>query len=1477
MGDTEKKTLRFAGRDIDQSEFVRRAQAKVNEWMDYQGLKGDQRSDFMRQFNDQLAGITNGQYTINDSGEVVGATDTGKLYYGEQTGRYKKNGKPTGGWIPIVERDGFNPSGNVVTYLNGIAGAMPEIKKPSTKKKYIGPEEYVKQQVFGDSNPTDTGYIRWADALDVADDKGMRSINNRSNEIKKYAETLKTLIDNNTYEFDSDDAKSKALLELQLLIDQDGPSWRNHNPWLDNYLFTGRTYQTPEQLAQQQPAQQQIIDQETAYIQGVDGATNPYNQSEDPKNYNRVEQERAKRLEQKVLTDFQNIPIDTNFVDDTNTKKIFKTRFNTVTPGSINDNVSPYAWNPMRFIEDALTGISNENKYGQDVLTNKWEMFHDDETGYGTGDTSLLDELSKSNNSLSAYFNQISTDDMPDDNTFASLDGYNARSNTAYKVKMVADYVLANTSENPNYFSWRDNGNGIATMPELIDWKNNKIYVVRILQNSSRLVEIEKMDLRTFLNQITSSSPIYKSILKMYLIRNNIQTDDSQVVTNKNGGILKANDGTKVNYHYDSTYSPVGKANEGDGFADYDRAKQIGDKQFSREWKDSQTKFTTIDKLRFGTIAADLIATLASATGNSVAGGIVGGASTLTNLGLDIADDNVSFWDAAKGLGMGLAFDALKLIPGVGATGGIAKVVKNIVKWAPKIAIGLELVNSGPGAASTLKKIVEGNWKNVNAGEWREFARSMNMLAAGSAIGRNAYDRRLGKYKNLKQQDTQHEFTYTKKDGSTGKVSLTTKEIREFNEIGKTKGQNEAIAWLKTKTGDDVDLNSMGADFSHTGWAKRFKNTSLKPTDKGTPVYNNASIKASDLAEVERIRQLGPVRKAFVNKFGTQYQAESGGKKAFNERIKSYEQADKAAEENKALSSLKEGVAKIKEHDEAVSEAQNDLNKAREFAAIQKKNWYKYKNFDKDYDREFNELIKLDEQLKTDPTNKILRAKFNRQQKKVEELDEYNKTRKSLNGDELRTKYLNSNKDLREATATYNTVTQKKVFTNTSNELSHVQNTIQERLNNNEYQNIFESKNFYIQNNENFKRFILELFETIKDEEKIKNYLINKDFMSRMRKQYKFKKGGILKAQPGEKVPETTKQQEETNPKQQEGVKPDGGRTAKKNNTTPKDPINPWITALEEQSYRDAINLNSKIVDLAQQLKVPHSTPVTINYKTHSAKDLTDQAQAVRNRYNEAGARATKNISDQGLANAIRLANMTAGENAAGSYELQASTQNRADADKATEVANTNDATRIQTADKNKAADIAKYNQDIEAVLQGLNKLGTQRQQHAKVIEAGLAQSSILAYDQAKNAAVANDPIVLSLKPRYEELAKKYTNGTLTDDEEKEYHKLAYDIQQAQQNALTAFRNKYREPNTRPYGYYYDYVTPTERGAFNFGYSSTGFFKTGGKMEAAEIEKTRREYAKLFHDTQKFLVSESNKKLKNSGLAYFRKLMMQKS
>jgi hypothetical protein len=44
------KTIHFAGRDLDRNDFVRLAQSKANQWMDYQMLQGDERTDFMNSF-----------------------------------------------------------------------------------------------------------------------------------------------------------------------------------------------------------------------------------------------------------------------------------------------------------------------------------------------------------------------------------------------------------------------------------------------------------------------------------------------------------------------------------------------------------------------------------------------------------------------------------------------------------------------------------------------------------------------------------------------------------------------------------------------------------------------------------------------------------------------------------------------------------------------------------------------------------------------------------------------------------------------------------------------------------------------------------------------------------------------------------------------------------------------------------------------------------------------------------------------------------------------------------------------------------------------------------------------------------------------------------------------------------------------------------------------------------------------------------
>ena len=54
-------------------------------------------------------------------------------------------------------------------------------------------------------------------------------------------------------------------------------------------------------------------------------------------------------------------------------------------------------------------------------------------------------------------------------------------------------------------------------------------------------------------------------------------------------------------------------------------------------------------------------------------------------------------------------------------------------------------------------------------------------------------------------------------------------------------------------------------------------------------------------------------------------------------------------------------------------------------------------------------------------------------------------------------------------------------------------------------------------------------------------------------------------------------------------------------------------------------------------------------------------------------------------------------------------------------------------------------------------------------------------------------------------------------------------------------------------------------------------FKSGGKMKESEKQKQRHEDKKLFYETQKLLLQESNKKASGmkSGYAYFTKLMMQ--
>jgi hypothetical protein len=97
--------------------------------------------------------------------------------------------------------------------------------------------------------------------------------------------------------------------------------------------------------------------------------------------------------------------------------------------------------------------------------------------------------------------------------------------------------------------------------------------------------------------------------------------------------------------------------------------------------------FSTIDKVRLGTAVADAISAAAAFIPGygTVASGVLGIGSTLTNIGADIVDESRSGWDVAGDALYGL-MDVVGLIPGIGATGKAAKIVR-VLKPVSKLVM----------------------------------------------------------------------------------------------------------------------------------------------------------------------------------------------------------------------------------------------------------------------------------------------------------------------------------------------------------------------------------------------------------------------------------------------------------------------------------------------------------------------------------------------------------------------------------------------------------------------------------------------------------------------------------------------------------------------------------------------------------------------------------------------------------------------
>lgn len=205
------------------------------------------------------------------------------------------------------------------------------------------------------------------------------------------------------------------------------------------------------------------------------------------------------------------------------------------------------------------------------------------------------------------------------------------------------------------------------------------------------------------------------------------------------------------------------------------------------ERRPMEEDFSTIDKVRLGTAAADAAAAAAAFIPGygTVASGVLGIGSTLTNIGADIADESMSGWDVAGNALYGLGMDVVGLIPGLGTTGKAAKIVR-VLKPVSKLAMRTLQAYGMIHSADAFNKLMS-NPSDMSADDWR------NLVTGLQAISGEA--RYKGGKRAVNRTTTQRDVADVKT--STGRVATISKE--DLDKLRKTKGlkaQNKLFSEL---------------------------------------------------------------------------------------------------------------------------------------------------------------------------------------------------------------------------------------------------------------------------------------------------------------------------------------------------------------------------------------------------------------------------------------------------------------------------------------------------------------------------------------------------------------------------------------------------------------------------------------------------------------------------------------------------------
>lgn len=282
-----------------------------------------------------------------------------------------------------------------------------------------------------------------------------------------------------------------------------------------------------------------------------------------------------------------------------------------------------------------------------------------------------------------------------------------------------------------------------------------------------------------------------------------------KVPSNKNGGVLKAQFGAiLVDKTLDQVLKEQKEAREN---TEKDNTLKANPGKTEEQVKELQRKpretgFTDVDIARMSAAGADITAMLAAFIPGygTLASGIAGLGSTGANAYADWKDPSLSAGEALKNTIFNLGFDTIGLIPGIGATGKGAKIIRSIVKITPKILMTLETIgvaNDSPEIVKSFKKI--GSSESLTVQDWQNIARGISVVT-GMTKGVTTYAKNKGIRSNATFKPKKTKYSVKTSDGNT--VNLTKEQFDQLNKSQSLEDANKLFKSFKIEGAKDKTL-----------------------------------------------------------------------------------------------------------------------------------------------------------------------------------------------------------------------------------------------------------------------------------------------------------------------------------------------------------------------------------------------------------------------------------------------------------------------------------------------------------------------------------------------------------------------------------------------------------------------------------------------------------------------------------------------